>query len=340
MLNRRGSPAPGNRRYVCYNFTYIMRKKILEPAMLAGLALSAFLSWYILYRAVMVPGSSIWGAPITIFFILLVFFFMCTVLVRSAAYLSAVLAASLLLGLFFAATPLHFAFLLLAAGIAYWAVRNIRESLEFSVRLRFFSSLMSGRSYIVFALIVAVTSQYYALVSRAGKEVNLPTFEISRAATLSLGKLYGHINPKYSFFSSARGLTVDKFILQNQSAALPGQDPARAAAELNPVLEKGRKQLSELSGRQLNGSEQVADVFVDLVTRKINDYFTVGIAQSGKSSAIPLFLTCVLFLSLLPVATIVGYAGTIFSALLCGALLKKGFIKKKTRQVRAESLLL
>ena len=308
--------------------------------MLAELLLSAFLSWYFLYRAVTVPGSSVWGAPITIFFILLVFFFMCTVLVRRAAYQGTVLAASLLLSLGFAATPLHFVFLTLSAVIAYFAMRNIRESLEFSLRLRFFNSFMSGRSYLVFALIIAITSQYYALVSRAGGEVNLPAFEVSRGVALSLGKLYGQINPKYSFFSSAREMTVDKFILQNHNAVLPGEDPGRSAAALSAVLEQGRKQLSGLSGRQLSGSEQVADVFVDLVTRKINDYFAVGISQSGKSSPIPLFLTCVLFLTLLPVATIVGYAGTLFSAGLCGALLKKGVIKKKIKRVQAESLLL
>ena len=307
--------------------------------MLAGLLLSAVLAWYFLYRAVMVPDSSIWGAPITIFFILLVFFFLCTVLVRSSAYLVTVLAASSLLSLVFAATWLHFTLLMLSIVIAYCAMRNIRESLEFSIKLRFFNSFMSGRSYIVFALIVAITSQYYALVSRGAGEVNLPTFEISKDVALSLGKLYGHINPKYSFFSSAREITVDKFILQNQKAVLPEQDPGRAAAAISSVLEQGRKQLSELSGKQLSGGEQVADVFVDLATRKINDYFTVGIAKSGKSSAIPLFLTCVLFLSLLPIATIVGYAGALFSALLCGALLKKGVIKKKIKQVQTESLL-
>jgi len=310
-----------------------MRKNILEPVILAGLLLSAFLSWYVLFRAVMVPGSSTWGAPIAIFFILLVFFFLCAVLVRRPAYLGAVLAASLLLSLVFAATPLHFVLLLLSAGIAFWAVRSIRESLNFSIRIRFFNSLLSGRGYVVLALIIAITSQYYALVNRARGEVNLPTFEISRTAALYLGKLYGHINPDYSFFSSAREMTVDKFIMQNQA-------PGREAAAIKPVLERGRKQLSVLSGRQLGGGEQMADVFVDLVTRKINDYFAVGMAQSGKASAIPLFLTCVLFLTLLPVATIVSYAGTLFSAVLCGVLLKKGFIKKESKQVQAESLLL
>ena len=308
--------------------------------MLAGLLLSAFLSWYFLYRAVTVPDSSIWGAPITIFFILLVFFFLCTVLVRSSAYLGAVLAASLLLSLVFAATWLHFALLMLSIVVAYYAMRTIRESLEFSIKLRFLNSFMSGRSYFVFALIVAITSQYYSLVSRGAGEVNLPTFEVSKDVALSLGKLYGQVNPKYSFFSSAREITVDKFIMQNQKAVLPGQDPVRSAAAISAVLEQGRKHLSELSGKQLSGSEQVADVFVDLVTRKINDYFAVGLAQSGKSSPIPLFLTCVLFLTLLPIATIVGYAGAIFSALLCGALLKKGVINKKIKQVQTESLLL
>ena len=305
--------------------------------MLAGLLLSAFLSWYVLYRAVTVPGSSVWGAPIAIFFLLLVFFFLCTVLVRRAASLGKVLAASLLLSLVFAATPLHFAFLMLAIAIAYYAMSNIRESLEFSLRIRFLNSLMSGRSAIVFALIMVITSQYYALVSREAGEVNLPTFEVSKSVALSLGKLYGHINPKYSFFTSAREITVDKYILQNQKAVLPGQE--QSAAALRPVLEQGRKQLSELSGKQLSGSEQVADVFVDLLTRKINDYFSVGIAKSGKSSAIPLFLTCVLFLTLLPVATLVGYAGTLFSVLLCDALLKNGVIKREVKQVQAESLL-
>lgn len=94
-----------------------------------------------------------------------------------------------------------------------------------------------------------------------------------------------------------------------------------------------------LTGKQLSGSEQVADVFVDSATRKINDYFAVGIAQSSRSSPIPFFLTCVLFLTLLQVAIIVGYAGTLFSVLLCGALLKKGVVVKKIKRVQAESLL-
>lgn len=308
--------------------------------MLAGLLLSTFLAWYILYRAVTVPGSSVWGAPITIFFILLIFFFMSTVFVRRTAYLGAVLAASLLLSLVFVATPLHLALLTLSAVIAYYATRSIRGGLESSVRLSFFNSFMGGRSYIVFALIVAITSQYYALVSRAGREVNLPTFEISKDVTLSLGKLYGHINPKYAFFSSARQMTIDEFIMQDQNVGLSAGEAVLSTAAVSSLLAQGRNQLSELSGKRLSGGEQVADVFLDLASRKINDYFAVGIAQSSKSSPVPLFLTCVLFLTLLPVATIVGYAGTLFSVLLCGALLRKGVIKIKIKRVQAESLLL
>lgn len=312
-----------------------MRNKFLERLMLAGLFLAAFLCWFILYRAVTVPGSSVWGAPITIFFILLVVFYLSTVFVRRTAYLGAVLAVSVLQSIFFAATPLHFALLLLSAGGAYYAMRNVRASLEHSIKLSFFDSFMNGRSYLVLALIIAITSQYYALVSRAGKEVNLPTFEISRDVAFSLGKLYGRLNPKYSFFSSAREMTVDNYILQSQSSVLYGQN----AAAVSAVLERGRTQLSGLAGRQLSGSEPVADVFVDFATRKLNDYFAVGLSQSGKSSPVPLFLTCVLFLTLLPVATVVGYAGTLFSVLLCGVLLKKGFIKMTVKRVQAEALL-
>lgn len=312
-----------------------MRNKFLERLMLAGLFLAAFLCWFILYRAVTVPGSSVWGAPITIFFILLVVFYLSTVFVRRTAYLGAVLAVSVLQSIFFAATPLHFSLLLLSAGGAYYAMRNVRASLEHSIKLSFFDSFMNGRSYLVLALIMAITSQYYALVSRAGKEVNLPTFEISRDVAFSLGKLYGRLNPKYSFFSSAREMTVDNYILQSQSSVLYGQN----AAAVSAVLERGRTQLSGLAGRQLSGSEPVADVFVDFATRKLNDYFAVGLSQSGKSSPVPLFLTCVLFLTLLPVATVVGYAGTLFSVLLCGVLLKKGFIKMTVKRVQAEALL-
>ena len=313
---------------------------MLGQAMLAGLLLSALLCWYFLYRAVTVADSSVWGAPITIFFLFLVFFFMCTALIRESANLIAALAASFLLSLFFAPILRHFAFLILSVALAYYAMRNVRENLTLAIRLRFFNSFMNGRSYIVFALIIAISSQYYALVSRAEREVNLPKFEISRDVTLSLGKIYGRINPKYSFFSSARKMTVDEFILQNQNAGLPGRDPGQPAEAGSSVLERGRNQLSALSGRQLSGGEQVADVFLDLATRKINDYFTIGIAQSSRSSPLPLFLTCVLFLTLLPIATIVGYAATLFSALLCGAMLKKGLLKKKIKQVPTESLLL
>ncbi len=316
-----------------------MKSKALWPAMLAGLILSAFSCWYILYRAVTVPEASIWSAPITVFFIFLVVFFLCTVLVKRTAYLGAATGAAFLLSLFFAPTALHFSCLMLAVFLALGAVRNVRENLGPSLKLRFFNSFMSGRSYIIFALIVAVTSQYYALVSRAGREINLPKFELSRDFTLSLGKIYGHINPKYSFFSTAREMTVDEFILQNQGGGLSGQDPVQAAAARESLLEQGRIHLSGLSGKRLSGGEQAADVFPDLATRKINAYFAIGMAQSGKSSPFPLFLTTVLFLTLLPIAAIVGYAGTLFSALLCGALLRAGLIKKKTTQVQAEALI-
>jgi len=309
-----------------------MRNKFIERVMLAGLFVAAFLCWFILYRAVTVPGSSVWGAPIAIFFVLLVLFYLSAVLVRRTAALGAVLAASVLQSVFFAATPLHFALLLLSAGGVYYAMRNVRASLEHSLKLSFFDSFMNGRSYLVLALIIAITSQYYALVSRAGREVNLPTFEISRDVAFSLGKIYGWLNPEYSFFSSAREMTVDDYILQSQNAGL-------SAAAASAVLERGRIQLSGLTGRQLSGSEPVADVFVDFATNKLNDYFTVGLGQSGKSSPIPLFLTGVLFLTLLPVATVVGYAGTLFSVLLCGLLLKKGFIKMTLKRVQAEALL-
>jgi len=289
---------------------------------------------------VTVPEASIWSAPIAVFFIFLVIFFLCTALVKGTAYLGAAIGAAFLLSLFFAPTALHFASLTLSIVLALCAIRHIRESLGPSLKLRFFNSFMNGRSYIVFALIVAVTSQYYALVSRDGREINLPKFELSRGFTLSLGKIYGRINPKYSFFSNAREMTIDEFILQNKIGGITGQEPGQAAEARKSLLERGRIHFSELAGKRLSGGEQAADVFLDLATSKINDYFAIGMAKSGKSSPFPLFLTVVLFLTLLPIAAIVGYAGTLFSALLCGALLKAGLIKKKTTQVQAESLIL
>lgn len=317
-----------------------MKNKALWPAMLAGSLVTAFSCWYILYRAVTVPEASVWRAPITVFFIFLAVFFLCNALVKRTAYLGTAISAAFLLSLFFAPTALHFACLMLSIFLALGAVRNVRENLGPSLKLRFFNSFMSGRSYIVFALILAVTSQYYALVSRAGREINLPKFELSRDFTLSLGKIYGHINPKYSFFSNAREMTVDEFILQNQSGGLAGQGPGQAASAREALLEQGRIHLSGAAGKRLSGKEQAADVFLDLATRRINDYFAVGMAKSSRSSSFPLFLTVVLFLTLLPIAAIVGYAGTIFSALICGALLRAGLIQKKITQVQAESLIL
>lgn len=311
----------------------IRRNKILEPAMLAGVALSAFLAWTALYRAATVEGASVWGVPITVFLLFLVALFMSAVLVKRTASLKTVLAVSLLLSLVFAATPLHFAFLLPAIGLAWRGANDIRDGLYFSSKLRFFSSLMNGRSFFVYALIIVITSQYYALVSRSGGEVNLPTFKVSRNVAFKIGELYGRINPKYSFFSSARGMTVDKFILQNRGAGLPGE-----GAETGKLLERERKQLSALTGRPLDGSEPVAELFVDLVTGKINEYFSAGLAQSGESSSLPLFLSCVLFLTLLPLAAIIGYAGIFLSLLICGFLMKKGVIRKKLTHIQAESL--
>lgn len=315
-----------------------MRKELVEPAVLAGLGLSSFLAWFVLYRAAAVPGASVWAVPITAFSVLLVVMFMNAVLVRRAGSLVVTLAASLLSSLFFAPTLLHFFLLLPALALAIYGLRSIRRGLRYSIELSFFDSLMNGRSYLVYALVIVITSQYYALVGRIAGDVNLPIFEVDRQVALSLGKLYGHINPKYSFFSSAREMTVDKFILRNQRADPAAGAGGRPGAEEEALLEQGRRQLSELAGRKLDGSEQVADVFVDLATGKINDYFSAGLGGAGGSSPIPLLLTCVLFLTLLPLSAIFGYAGTMIAFVLCGLLLKKGFIRKKFTRVQAESL--
>ncbi|HOI43388.1 MAG TPA: hypothetical protein PK523_10625 [Elusimicrobiales bacterium] len=319
-------------------YGYTVRKDLIEPALLAGLVLSAFLAWFVLYRAVIVPGSSVWAVPITAFSVLLVVIFMSAVLAGRPARLAVTLAASLLSSLFFAPTLLHFSLLLPALALAIYGVRNIRHGLRCSIKLSFFDSLMHGRSYLVYALVIVITSQYYALVGRTAGDVNLPIFKIDREVTLSLGKLYGHVNPKYSFFSSAREMTVDKFILHNQRAALDAGAAGRPDGTAGAILAEGRRQLSELAGRELSGGEQVSDVFADFVTAKINDYFSAGLGGSGGASPIPLLLTCVLFLTLLPLSAIFGYAGTVFSSVLCGFLLKKGFIRSKSLRVQAESL--
>ena len=289
-------------------------------------------------RAATVPGASIWAAPITAFCIYFISCFLCAVLINSYAFLAAAVVVSFLMSLFFAHTLIHSAILLLSVALAVYAMYDIKQDLVSSVKVRFFNSLMGGRSYFTFAVIIAVSSQYYAMVSRTGGEVNIPRFEISQDTALSLGKLYGRINPKYSFFSSAGKMTVDQFILQNQNAYYLRLGAGQSGATGEVVLKHGRKQLSELAGRPLTGSEQVADIFLEFSTRKFNDYFAIGMAQSQKSSPFPLLATSILFLTLLPITAIASHIGIICSALLCKLLLKKGLIRTKTTQLQVETL--
>ena len=187
-------------------------------------------------------------------------------------------------------------------------LRSIRKDLDMNIKVSLWKSLYTGKFKLVFALAIIICSQYFFIISASNGQKVIPKFDLSPVTTKLVEPILGMINPNYKTIQQD-GLTVDEFILKSQPNNAGNLSEAQAQLFQNNkgmVLEEGRKQFSQMVGQDLRGDEKIADVFAGLINKKINDYFQPKINGDAQSSAYSYILVAILFLTILPLGSLLS----------------------------------
>lgn len=347
-----------------------MKREKMKYVLITVTLLVAFFSWFSVYRAITVAESSTWLVPMLGFSFFAVSLFLSAVLIREAMVLEFLIVASFAFSIFFAFNLWHIVIVGLCILLAISAVMRIRKDLDLNVKVSLWKSFNMGKTKWIFALAFVISSQYFFIVKNIEGQKNIPELDLSAFSQKLVVPILGIMNPNFKEIQKD-DLTVDQFILKSQENAksdllgdefidsqipqdLPSDqrdilkkealknisDMQRQVSEKNNefVLREGRRQLSEMVGRQIDGSEKIVDVFSGLINKKMNDYFNSQMAEGDQSSVFPLILAIVLFLTIVPVGSLLGNLWFGIAIFIFNTLVRSGIVEIRKVQVEREMI--
>ncbi|MDP3957660.1 MAG: hypothetical protein Q8Q10_04125 [bacterium] len=349
-------------------------RKILGIFLILVIGVLSLRSWQAFFTAMVTPGiSDIWQ-PIVWFSVLSVFFFLGTIAWSHMVLRITGAALIFLPGLLFIRSWEHIAAGIVATLFIFWSSASIARETKERVRFRFFKSARVGQFFFVLGLSLSISSGYYVFLKNASWEELVPRFRIGEEMTGIIFKVAGTINPSFAQLSEG-GTTVDEFLLSlgqnkpeegtidegtsekvmNEQAienALPelsqyltgknaslfsDLDQGKIAEQL--FLESGREQVATLVGRPVAGDEKISDILSLAVQNKLIVLLRGGdTAKQVPSQSVPFFLSLLIFLTLLSLASIVAPLYILGAELLFLLAIWLGWLKLGTFTVEQEKL--
>lgn len=312
-----------------------MKIKILKYVLIFLTLLTAFLSWQSVDRAINIPEASNWGVPILIFSLLFVLFYLDVILIRRFFILQIMFLASLILSFVFSFSFVHLVILVVAYLLILWSLMKIKRDLHLNVKVSLWKSIGAGSLPMLFAVSIMISSQYYSEVKDLSSTRLIPKFNFSEMTGGATSKILSAVNPDFKKLDQ-EGLTVDQFILETQKdqvsmdvpEGLSGAMAERLAIEEEKILlREGRKKFSEIAGTPLTGQEKISDVFSGIINQRIDQYLGSRMSDSEKGSPLPFILAVALFLTVLPLGSLLSTVWIIVVELII-------WIFKKTDLIR------
>jgi hypothetical protein len=319
--------------------------KILKYILVTLTLLGAFFAWLAVDQAINVEGASIWGLPILLFSLLFIFLYLSIILIRKIPILQAMLGTVFLASFIFAFSFAHIVAIILAYLLALWSMIRIKADLHLNVKVNLWKSIRVGSSLMLFSFAVAITSQYYCEIKSRSAEHLMPHFSVGKTTGGLTSKFLSVMNPEFKNLDQ-EGLTIDQFILQTQkeqikNASASGEigikidqqiektganlsleqkqilreDALKKINDSNEsmsieqeqlLLAEGRKKFSEIAGVTLAGDEKVSEVLSAFINQKIDQYLGSDMTDSQESSPLPLIMALGLFLTILPIGSLLS----------------------------------
>lgn len=227
----------------------------------------------------------------------------------------------------------HLVFVVCATLFAYLAIKLVQDEINDRVQFHFFRNVRAGSFTFILALSLALSSAYFITIRAESWDELVPRFNVGEGTATALFKTIAYFYPAWKNLAD-EGTTVDGFLLglreKNQSGEEVVDVPSATPDQVSlPVLEEylkqnsldataiqqsamteemylrtGRDQIATLVGKPVRGDEKITDVFSVVLQGKIIAVLNgEQAARHLTPEVVPLVLSLLLFLTLLPVGT-------------------------------------
>ncbi len=323
--------------------------------------LLAVFAWRAFFLVMMTPGVDDLWQPLLWFSVLSIFFFLGTVVWKTAPLQG--IGATLVFapGFFFIPAWEYVVVSVLSLALLFWSARSILSECTERFHFRFFRSVRTGQWLFIIGLALSLSGGYYVLLRQVSWEELVPRFRVGEEMTGIIFRTAALVYPSFAALTEGDA-TVDEFLLSfeennfdnpsvvehssvrsggaadtleiapevMESLALSGDSldvPMSPETKKLLFLESGRKQVAELAGRPVQGDEKISAVLSVALQRKLIRFFEADqTTQHFPSQAVPFFLALLLFFTLLPLLSFLGILCILLAQVLFVVLLKLGWL--------------
>jgi len=328
-----------------------MKKKITKYIIAGLIVVLGVASWLSVERAINVSESSTWLVPSIIFASFYIALSLGAILIKNKTVFISVLVGSLFSNLFFVFSFWHVLILLFAFFLALAGLERISNDIKSNIKFDITKSVRTGKTMLILALSIMITSQYYFEVRDTGKINIIPKFEAGDVVNQILPRIYPELKD-----SGKSDLTVDEFILkmskensdsflgnilesqgldEKQIGVSKSQIEKIIATDQGKILAEQRKSFSEIAGVPLTGQEKISDVFSEMINNKINEFFSTSL-EKDSMPFLPFIASFILFLTVASLGSLLGSICGYLSALVFWILRKTNSVLVSKKMVEME----
>ena len=278
-------------------------KAFLDYSLALFVIAFSFLTWNSINRSANVSDAGSWLVPVILFSVTLIFFELLIVISRRRLLILLAAGALVFPSLIFVFDSWHLIILGACFVFLIFSVFRIRNDLDLSIKINFYKSVRLGMILFLLALGLAISSHYFFQTKNSNPGENTPPkLNISWLIKKVTPNILGSINEDFKGIEK-KNLTVDEWILETEKENREKFSIVKNSMQEELLLEKGRMQLEEFSGIEIDGKEKIADVIVQMVEDKVGEFLVADYFKGGFP-AISFAFSIILFLTLFSIGTI------------------------------------
>ena len=275
----------------------------LGIGLLVSLALTSSVVWKIVERAVFVESASTFLLPALVLGLMLIILFTGSILWKEKSLVALASAFVTVPSLFSALSLVHMILIIVASVIIYRGLCRIQSDLMERIHLSVRKSLSVGMTMVFLGTSLLLSSQYYVHVQQLPWERLVPSFNLAEGIGPIILRIITPFYPEIKQLSDNE-VTVDGFLYDVQK-----REETKLLNELSPLsqkyllqqeLDRTKKQLSGLLGREVLGGENMQALLSEVIHRKTIALFS-GEQKRLPVPVLPFFLSVLLFLTVYPI---------------------------------------
>ena len=336
----------------------------------------SFFSWGSVDKAINSSASGEWMLPIIFFSIFFILLYLVAILIKENYILQLLPLFCFFLSFLFVINFWHFAAILLDFAFVIIGIYRIRRDINLNIKVNLGKTITTGKQFIIIAVAIVVSSQYFLTIKDKDFQYVIPQVQSSKLFDTLTSNVLGMINPDFKNISNENttvdefiietqknqlesgnlsDLTQDqvdktiedKFgdtISSEQKESLRQEAENRLSDANSKIIEnnqevlltESRKSLSQLVGKDLTGQEKVSEIFPEMINKKITDYFKPKMGEKSSLPFLPIVLAILLFLTIIPLGSILNIFWTLIVRLIFWILVKSRVVTVSKVQKEVE----